>query len=66
MQNEEELLDDAETVVELFVYDLWPSWLPVYVGCYLGAYQTGIAANNKSTQVLLITASLSRLSRLDR
>ena len=23
---------DGETVVELMIYDLWPSWLPLYVG----------------------------------
>lgn len=50
IQNEEELLDDSETTVELLVYDLWPSWLPVYVGSYLGAYHTGIAANNKNAR----------------
>jgi len=47
MANEEEGLADGETIVELLVYELWPSFLPVYVGRYLGAYHTGIAANNK-------------------
>ena len=29
------------------IYDLWPSWLPLYVGRYMGAYHTGISAYNK-------------------
>eukprot|EP00658_Telonema_sp_P-2_P028567 TRINITY_DN21870_c0_g1_i13.p1 TRINITY_DN21870_c0_g1~~TRINITY_DN21870_c0_g1_i13.p1 ORF type:complete len:494 (-),score=72.13 TRINITY_DN21870_c0_g1_i13:217-1698(-) len=48
MQNEDEVVDDGETVVELLIYDLWPSFLPLYIGKFLGAYHTGIAANNKS------------------
>jgi len=47
MQSEDTVLADGETVVELMIYDLWPSWLPLYVGRYMGAYHTGIAAYNK-------------------
>jgi len=48
MASEEIVLADGETVVELMIYDLWPSWLPLYVGGgYMGAYHTGIAAHNK-------------------
>lgn len=34
-----------ETVVEVVVYELWPSYMPCYIGRYLGAYHTGIAAD---------------------
>eukprot|EP00657_Telonema_sp_P-1_P005668 TRINITY_DN23211_c0_g1_i1.p1 TRINITY_DN23211_c0_g1~~TRINITY_DN23211_c0_g1_i1.p1 ORF type:complete len:291 (+),score=46.45 TRINITY_DN23211_c0_g1_i1:191-1063(+) len=48
IQNEEQALDDGETIVELLIYDLWPSRLPVYIGKFLGAYHTGLSANNLS------------------
>lgn len=38
-------LDEDETVVEVVVYDLWPSQMPCYIGSLLGAYHTGIAAD---------------------
>ena len=62
---------DGETSVELLIYELWPSFLPVYVGRYLGAYHTGISANNKDHAVsmlhgelrLLLTTAVDRQAR---
>ena len=32
-------------MVEVVVYELWPSHMPCYIGSMLGAYHTGIAAD---------------------
>jgi len=43
LQNEDVPAD--ETVVEVVVYELWPSHMPCYLGRFLGAYHTGVSAD---------------------
>jgi len=41
----DETIPADETMVEVVIYELWPSNVPCYIGKYLGAYHTGIAAD---------------------